>query len=96
VAEGHARVRGGHVVIRSVVIIRGCNVLWLRVMQACVAGMFDYKDFAVFKQHLRDFLVQTKQFADANNAELFAEEVAQQQEVRAPPRVLPRGSGFRV
>lgn len=49
-------------------------------VQACVAGMFDYKDFAVFKQHLRDFLVQTKQFADANNAELFAEEVAQQQE----------------
>lgn len=51
-------------------------------LQACVAGMFDYKDFAVFKQHLRDFLVQTKQFADENNAELFAEEAAQQQEVR--------------
>lgn len=42
---------------------------------ACVAGMFDHKDFAAFKHHLRDFLVQTKQFADKDNAELFAEEV---------------------
>ena len=50
--------------------------------QACVAGMFEYKDFAAFKQHLRDFLVQTKQFADENNADLFAEEAAQQQQVR--------------
>lgn len=32
---------------------------------ACVAGMFELKDFAAFKHHLRDFLVQTKQFASA-------------------------------
>lgn len=25
--------------------------------------MFEYKDFSAFKHHLRDFLVQTKQFA---------------------------------
>lgn len=30
---------------------------------ACVAGMFELKDFSVFKHHLRDFLIQTKQFA---------------------------------
>lgn len=33
-------------------------------VNACVAGMFDHKEFQAFKQHLRDFLVQTKQFAD--------------------------------
>jgi exportin-1 len=30
----------------------------------------------MFKDHLRDFLVQTKQFASQDNAELYAEEVA--------------------
>ena len=49
--------------------------------QACVSGMFELKDDAAFKQHLRDFLVQTKSFADKNNADLFAEEAAQQREV---------------
>lgn len=29
-------------------------------VQACVAGMFEYKDFGAFKQHLRDFLVQVR------------------------------------
>ena len=42
---------------------------------ACVSGMFELRDFAPFKHHLRDFLVQTKQFASSDNAELFAEEV---------------------
>ncbi len=28
-----------------------------------MSGMFEYKDFSAFKHHLRDFLVQTKQFA---------------------------------
>ncbi len=50
-------------------------------MQACVQGMFQLKDDAAFKQHLRDFLVQTKSFADMNNADLYAEEAAQQREV---------------
>ncbi|KAG1655478.1 hypothetical protein FOA52_008673 [Chlamydomonas sp. UWO 241] len=44
-------------------------------VSACVAGMFELKDFGAFKHHLRDFLVQTKQFASQDNAELFAEEV---------------------
>lgn len=44
--------------------------------------MFELKDFSAFKHHLRDFLVQTKQFASQDNADLFAEEVAQQREVR--------------
>ena len=39
--------------------------------------MLELKEFPTFKQHLRDFLVQTKQFADQNNADLYADEVAQ-------------------
>ena len=43
--------------------------------------MFDLrKDYGAFKNHLRDFLVQTKEFATADNAELYAEETAQQRE----------------
>ena len=45
--------------------------------------MFQLKDDAAFKQHLRDFLVQTKSFADKNNADLYAEEAAQQREASA-------------
>ena len=45
--------------------------------------MFQLKDDAAFKQHLRDFLVQTKSFADKNNVDLYAEEAAQQREVSA-------------
>lgn len=43
--------------------------------------MFEYKDFPTFKQHLRDFLVQTKAFATQDNAALFADEQAQLKEV---------------
>jgi hypothetical protein len=43
--------------------------------------MFGYKDFPKFKQHLRDFLVQTKAFASQDNAALFADEQAQLKEV---------------
>lgn len=50
-------------------------------MQACVAGMFEMKEFSAFKHHLRDFLIQTKSFASQDNADLFAEEV--EKEVRA-------------
>ena len=53
------------------------------IVQACVTGMFTTTEFSAFKQHLRDFLVQTKAFADSgDNAALFAEETAVQQEVR--------------
>ena len=51
--------------------------------QACVTGMFELRDFSAFKQHARDFLVQTKSFADKDNAELFAEEAAAMREVRS-------------
>ena len=44
--------------------------------QVCITGMFDIREFQTFKHHLRDFLVQTKQFETQDNAELFAEEVA--------------------
>lgn len=44
-------------------------------VQATVLGMLELKEFGTFKQHLRDFLVQSNQFADQNNAELYADEV---------------------
>lgn len=44
--------------------------------QAAVLGMLELKEFATFKQHLRDFLVQSNQFMDQNNAELYSEEVS--------------------
>ena len=58
-------------------------VRWGTSAQACVSGMFELKDDSAFKAHLRDFLVQTKSFADKNNADLFAEEAAAQREVRS-------------
>lgn len=61
---------------------------------ACVTGMMEIKEFGAFKHHLRDFLVQTKTFASQDNAELFAEEAAQQVEAEkkrlaAIPGMLP-------
>ena len=47
--------------------------------------MFQYKEFAAFKQHLRDFLVQTKAFASQDNTALFADEQAQLKEVSNGP-----------
>jgi len=46
--------------------------------------MFELRDFSAFKQHARDFLVQTKSFADKDNVELFAEEAAAAREARPP------------
>lgn len=45
-------------------------------VQAAVTGMMELKEFSTFKQHMRDFLVQSNQFMDQNNADLYAEEVA--------------------
>lgn len=45
-------------------------------VRATVLGMMQLRDFAAFKQHLRDFLVQANQFADQDNAELYADDVA--------------------
>lgn len=63
-------------------------------IEVCIAGMFDIKEFQKFKHHLRDFLVQTKQFATQDNAELFAEEVArtrmeEQAKFQSIPGMLP-------
>ena len=60
-----------------------------------VQGMFDYKtDLTAFKNHLRDFLVQTKQFKTSDNSAMFAEEQAARQaseraRVEAIPGMLP-------
>ena len=46
-------------------------------VQGAVAGMFDTKkEFTLFKNHMRDFLVQTKTFSSGDNRELYAEEAA--------------------
>ncbi len=45
-------------------------------VQAAVVGMLELKEISSFKQHLRDFLVQSNKFMDQNNADLYAEEVA--------------------
>jgi len=50
---------------------------------AAVNGMFDTKrDFTLFKNHLRDFLVQTKSFSTGDNRELYAEEQAAAERAR--------------
>ena len=49
-------------------------------VQVLIQGMFDYKaDLTMFKNHLRDFLVQTKQFKSSDNSAMFAEEQAARQ-----------------
>ena len=45
-------------------------------VQAAVVGMMELREIGSFKQHLRDFLVQSNKFMDQNNADLYAEEVA--------------------
>jgi len=45
-----------------------------------VVGLFDLRmDVQAFKSHLRDFLIQLKEFSAENNADLYAEERATQQ-----------------
>jgi exportin-1 len=40
-----------------------------------VSGLFELnQDMTAFKQHLRDFLVQLKEFAGADNSDLYLEE----------------------
>lgn len=41
-------------------------------IQACVEGMCEIREYQAFKQHIRDFLVQSRVFSDADNAELYA------------------------
>lgn len=54
--------------------------------------MMELKEFTTFKQHLRDFLVQANQFADQNNADLYADEVAAA--VRRMVFLCMEGSGW--
>ena len=43
-----------------------------------IVGLFDISlEINAFKQHLRDFLIQVKEFAAEDNADLFAEETAE-------------------
>ena len=51
---------------------------------AVVGGMFEHvEDFPAFKNHCRDFLVQTKEFGSTSNDELYAEEAAAAAAARA-------------
>lgn len=65
-------------------------------IQVFVAGLFDLtKDLTSFKQHLRDFLVQTKEFTNKDNAELYLEEqevareVALKRQMEVPGLIRP-------
>lgn len=58
--------------------------LHLKQIQTFVNGLFEIKDLSLFKNHLRDFLVQLKEFA-GDNEELYLEEreaaLAEQQQL---------------
>ena len=62
-------------------------------MQATVLGMMELHEFPTFRQHVRDFLVQSNSFADQNNADLFTEEVAAQVGGLTNQRRLGRQAG---
>jgi exportin-1 len=48
-------------------------------LQLFVAGLFAHcHDLPSFKNHLRDFLVQLREFVDKDNSDLFAEEAEAQ------------------
>ena len=51
--------------------------------------MFELQDNTAFKDHLRDFLVQTKSFSSQDNADLFADEAAIAREVCLPAWPAP-------
>lgn len=59
-------------------------------VQLFATGLFDHSDDAAsFKNHLRDFLVQTKEFGD-DNADLYLEEQEKEQkEVEAMRKAIP-------
>jgi len=68
-------------------------------VQAFVLGMFDLqKDVQAFKVHLRDFLVQLKEFSGSDNSDLYLEEAelaraaaseAEKARLSAVPGLLP-------
>jgi len=59
-----------------------------------VAGMFELQDNTAFKDHLCDFLVQTKSFSSQDNADLFADEAAAAREVCLPAWPVPWSLSF--
>ena len=66
------------------------------MIQAFVIGLFDTKmDLTAYKTHLRDFLVQLKEFSAEDNSELFHEEAqlqrAQQEEQHLQSRLAVPG-----
>lgn len=50
-------------------------------MAQFVSGLFESRgDQSKFKDHIRDFLVQSKEFSAQDNKDLYAEEAAAQRE----------------
>ena len=56
-----------------------------------VKGLFDHcNNLPEFKQHLRDFIVNMKEFADADNSELYREEQeAKEKEILSIKSAVP-------
>jgi len=60
-------------------LLNGFETLTRNKLISFVGGLFDLtKDFVAYKTHLRDFLIDLKEFSEENNADLYAEETAQQ------------------
>jgi len=60
----------------SAMILRAFPNVSPAVVQRFVQGLFDHRtaDLNVFKQHIRDFLIQLKEFSAEDNQDLFKEE----------------------
>lgn len=59
-------------------------------IQSAVAGMMAIEDKRAFKHHMRDFLVQTKAFGNAETDQLYADETAAKiQEAQARLQAIP-------
>merc|ERR1712146_846980 len=60
-------------------LLNGFETLTKNKLIPFVEGLFDLnKDFVAYKMHLRDFLIDLKEFSEENNADLYAAETAQQ------------------
>jgi exportin-1 len=60
-------------------LLGGFATLTRNKVSPIVAGLFDLdKNETAYKTHLRDFLIDLKEFSEENNADLYAEETAQQ------------------
>ena len=62
-------------------------------VSAFVDGMFDLKmDLPTFKTHLRDFLIQLKEFSAEDNSGLYGEEQEKQQQRRREEEEMRRSA----